>query len=188
MKILIVAGPFISLREPYNGDTEAFVVAHANELVRLGHTVEVIAKDADEKNLFPVIEFRESPLSMKDDSYRACPEWLGQQHYQSLQYGMFDVSAYDVIHYNSSIPEIFAIAALFDIPSVLTLHVPPTDKLVLMYQFFIKHVTVVPVSTSERLTEQWNAVLANDVEHILHGSDIKNTSSAYIKVYDRIVK
>jgi len=68
MKILIVAGPFISLREPYNGGTEAFIVEHANELVRLGHAVDVIAKDADEKNLFQVIEFPESPLSMKDDS------------------------------------------------------------------------------------------------------------------------
>ena len=70
MKILIVAGPFISLREPYNGGTEAFIVELANELVRLGHTVDVIAKDADEKNLFQVIEFLESPFSMKDDSYR----------------------------------------------------------------------------------------------------------------------
>ncbi len=169
MKILIVAGPFISLREPYNGGTEAFIVEHANELVRLGHTVDVIAKDADEKNLFQVIEFYESPFSMKDDSYRACPEWLGQQHYQVLQYGILDVSRYDVIHYNSFIPEVYAVGALFKTPSVLTLHLPPTEKFVLMYKFFIKHAPVIPIGISNRMSEQWKASLGKDVDVILNG-------------------
>lgn len=169
MKILIVAGPFISLREPYNGGTEAFIVEHANELVRLGHTVDVIARDADEKNLFQVIEFHESPLSMKDDSYRACPEWLGQQHYQTLQYGMFDVSRYDVIHYNSFIPEIYGVGALFKIPCVLTLHLPPTEKFVLMYKFFMKNAPVIPIGISKRMSEQWKAFLGKDVDVILNG-------------------
>jgi len=169
MNILLVAGPFISLREPYNGGTEAFIVEHANELVRLGHTVDVIAKDADEKNLFQVIEFQESSLSMKDDSYRPCPEWLGQQHYQTLQYGLFDVSGYDVIHYNSFIPEIYAVGALHKIPSVLTLHLPPTEKFVLMYTFFIKHAPILPIGISKRMSEQWTAFLGNDVDVILNG-------------------
>ncbi|RZK35435.1 MAG: glycosyltransferase [Hymenobacter sp.] len=169
MKILLFAGPFISLREPYNGGTEAFIVEHANELVRLGHTVDVIAKDADEKNLFQVIEFHESPLSMKDDSYRPTSELLGQQHYQTLQYGMFDVSSYDVIHYNSFIPEIYAVGALFKTPSVLTLHLPPTEKFVLMYKFFIKHAPVLPIGTSNRMSEQWKAFLGRDVDVILNG-------------------
>lgn len=169
MKILLVAGPFISLREPYNGGTEAFTVELANELVRLGHTVDVIAKDADEKNLFQVIEFHESPLSMKDDSYRARPEWLGQQHYQTLQYGTFDVSRYDVIHYNSFIPEIYAVGALHKIPSVLTLHLPPTEKFVLMYKFFMKHAPVLPIGISNRMSEQWKAFLGRDVDVILNG-------------------
>jgi glycosyltransferase involved in cell wall biosynthesis len=173
MKILLVAGPFISLREPYNGGTEAFIVEHANELVRLGHTVDVIAKDADEKNLFQVIEFQESPLSMKDDSYRPCPESLGQQHYQTLQYGMFDVSCYDVIHYNSFIPEIYAVGALFKTPGVLTLHLPPTEKFVLMYKFFIKHAPVLPIGISKRMSEQWKSFLGKDVEVILNGISIE---------------
>lgn len=169
MKILIVAGPFISLREPYNGGTEAFIVEHANELVRLGHTVDVVAKDADEKNLFQVIEFHESPLSMKDNSYRATPETLGQQHYQTLQYGMLDVSCYDVIHYNSFIPEIYAVGALFKTPAVLTLHLPPTEKFVLMYKFFLKHAPVLPVGISERMSEKWKGFLGTDVDLILNG-------------------
>ncbi len=173
MKILIVAGPFISLREPYKGGTEAFIVEHANELVRLGHTVDVIAKEADEKNLFQIIEFPESPLSMKDDSYRPCSEETGQQHYQTLQYSMFDVSSYDVIHYNSFIPEIYAVGALFKIPSVLTLHLPPTEKFVLMYKFFIKHAPVVPIGISERMSEQWKPHLGQDVEVILNGIPIQ---------------
>lgn len=169
MKILLVAGPFISLREPYNGGTEAFIVELANELVRLGHTVDVIAKDADEKNLFQVIEFHESPLSMKDDSYRPTSEWLGQQHYQTLQYGLFDVGRYEVIHYNSFIPEIYSVGALHKIPSVLTLHLPPTEKFVLMYQFFMKHAPAVPIGISARMSEQWKAALGNDVDVILNG-------------------
>ncbi|GAB3753774.1 glycosyltransferase [Spirosoma pomorum] len=169
MKILLVAGPFISLREPYNGGTEAFIVELANELVRLGHTVDVIAKDADEKNLFQVIEFQESPLSMKDDSYRPTPELLGQQHYQTLQYGLFDVSSYDVIHYNSFIPEIYSAGALHKIPGVLTLHLPPTEKFVLMYTFFMKHAPVVPIGISARMSEQWRAALGNDVDVVLNG-------------------
>ena len=176
MKILLIAGPFISLREPYNGGTEAFIVEHANTLVRLGHTVDVIAKDADEKNLFQVIEFHESPLSMKDDSYRPCSEPLGQKHYQTLQYGMFDVSLYDVIHYNSFIPEIYAVGALHQIPSVLTLHLPPTEKFVLMYQFFIKHANVVPIGISNRMSEKWKAFLGKNVDVILNGISLDKWS------------
>ncbi|WP_342645548.1 glycosyltransferase [Mucilaginibacter sp. CSA2-8R] len=194
MKILIVAGPFVSLREPYNGGTEAFIVEHANELVRLGHTVDVIAKDADEKNLFQVIEFAESPLSMKDNSYRPCTEERGQQHYQSLQYGAFDVSSYDVIHYNSYIPEIYAIGALFKTPGVLTLHLPPTERFILMYKFFIKHAPVVPIGISGRMSEQWGTFLGRDVEVILNGIPIErwklNTRNAegYLLWSGRIAK
>lgn len=173
MKILIVAGPFISLREPYNGGTEAFVVEHANELVRLGHTVDVIAKDADEKNLFQVIEFPESPLSMKDDSYRPCSEELGQQYYQTLQYSMFDVSCYDVIHYNSFIPEIYAVGALFKTPSILTLHLPPLEKFVLVYQFFLKHAPALSVTVSGRMSKQWQPLLGKEVEVILIGTSLQ---------------
>ena len=173
MKILIVAGPFISLREPYNGGTEAFVVEHANELVRLGHTVDVIAKDADEKNLFQVIEFHESLFSMKDDSYRPCSEVEGQQHYQTLQYGVLDVDSYDVIQYNSFIPEIYAVGALHKTPCVLTLHLPPSEKFVLMYQFFKKHAPVLPIGISKRMSEQWKTFLGKDLEVILNGIPIE---------------
>lgn len=169
MKILIVAGPFITLREPYNGGTEAFIVEHANELVRLGHTVDVIAKDADEKNLFQVIEFKESPLSMKDDSFRACSEELGQQHFQTFQLSMFDVSCYDVIHYNSFVPEIYAFGALFKTPSVLTLHLPPTEKFALMYKFFVKHAPVLPIGISERMSNQWDPIFGKKVKVVLNG-------------------
>ncbi|TWR25897.1 glycosyltransferase family 4 protein [Mucilaginibacter pallidiroseus] len=169
MKILIVAGPFVSLREPYNGGTEAFIIEHANQLVKLGHDVDVIAKDADEKNLFQVIAFPESPLSMKDDSYRPVTEEKGQQNFQSLQYGIFDVSVYDVIHYNSYIPEIYAIGALFNKPAVLTLHLPPTERFVLMYKFFIKHAPVTPIAISNRMSQQWQKALGRDLEVVLNG-------------------
>ena len=173
MKILIIAGPFISLREPYNGGTEAFIAEHANELVRLGHTVDVIAKDADEKNLFQVIEFHESPLSMKDNSYRPCTEQTGQQHYQTLQLSMLDISSYDLIHYNSFIQEIYSVGSLLKKPSVLTLHLPPTKKFALMYQFFAKHAQVYPIGISNRMSEHWKPIFGNDVAIILNGIPIQ---------------
>lgn len=173
MNILIVAGPFITLREPYNGGTEAFIVEHANELVGLGHTVDVIAKDADENNLFQVIEFHESELSMKDNSFRACSESLGQQHFQTLQFGLMDVSIYDVIHYNSFIPEIYSVGALHQIPSVLTLHLPPTEKFILMYNFFVKHTPVIPIGISERMTQQWKPYIDKEIQVILNGIPLR---------------
>ena len=169
MKILLVTGPFISLREPFSGSTESFVVDHANELVRLGHTVNVIAKDTDERNSFQVIEFHESPLSMKDNSYRACSELLGQQHYQTLQFGMLDVTSYDIVHYNSFIPEIYGVGALLKLPAVLTLHLPPTEKLALMYRFFAKHAQVVPVAISAGMSEQWQPNFEQEVPMIPNG-------------------
>ncbi|WP_316796514.1 glycosyltransferase [Pedobacter agri] len=195
MKILLVAGPFITLREPYNGGTEAFIVAHANQLVLLGHSVDVIAKDADEKNLFQVIEFSQSPLSMKDDAYRPCAEWLGQQHYQSLQFGMFDVGNYDIIHYNSFIPEIYAVGALFKIPSILTLHLPPTKKFELIYKFFVKHAPALPIAISKRMSERWEPSLGKDIEVILNGIDLdqwkmydRNSEEGYLLWSGRITK
>ena len=194
MNILIVAGPFISLREPYNGGTEAFIVEHANELVRLGHEVDIIAKNADEKNLFQVIEFKESVLSMKDQSYRACSEELGQQHFQTLQFGKFDVSIYDVIHYNSFIPEIYSVGALSKTPSVLTLHLPPSEKFALMYQFFVKHAPVLPIAISERMSLRWKPVFGLDVEVILNGIPLnkwkfnERKSDGYLLWSGRIAK
>ena len=194
MKILLVAGPFISLREPYNGGTEAFIVEHGNELVRMGHTVDVIAKDADEINLFQIIEFRESPLSMKDESYRPCPEWLGQQQYQSFQLGVMDVSSYDVIHYNSFIPEIYAVGALLKIPGVLTFHLPVSEKFALMYKFFLNHAPVIPIGISERMAEQWKVTLGKDVKVILNGVPLqkwklhKRNANGYLLWSGRITR
>lgn len=194
MKILIVAGPFISLREPYNGGTEAFIVEHANELVRMGHAVDIIAKDADEKNLFQIIEFNESPLSMKDNSYRPCTEALGQQHYQTLLFGMLDVSSYDVIHYNSFIPEIYSVGALLKTPAVLTLHLPPTEKFALMYKFFTNHAPVLPIGISKRMSKQWEPILGKEVEVILNGIPLdqwelnKRNSEGYLLWCGRIAK
>lgn len=171
MKILIVAGPFISLREPFQGGTEAFVTGLANALIRFGHKVDVLAKDADEKNLFKVITFNESPLSMKDNSFRACTEERGQQHFQCLQLAKIDEKGYDILHYNSFIPEIYTVAPLLKTPSLLTLHLPPTEKFMLMYQFFIKHSDALPVAVSSRVGRQWGTVLGQNVPVILNGID-----------------
>ncbi|WP_316757560.1 glycosyltransferase [Pedobacter aquatilis] len=194
MKILIVAGPFISLREPYNGGTEAFIVAHANQLVCMGHEVDVIARDADERNLFNVIEFPESQLRMKDDAFRPTSEIAAQQHYQSLQFGTFDTSAYQVIHYNSFIPEIYAVGSLIKTPSVLTLHLPPDEKFVLMYKFFLKHANVLPIGISARMSEQWETSLKQKVDVILNGIELdkwqlkSKKSSGYLLWSGRIAK
>ncbi|TMP20145.1 glycosyltransferase family 4 protein [Pseudoalteromonas sp. S2893] len=67
MRILMVASPIVSLRQPFKGGTEAFVANLANALCKKGHTVDVLCKDADEENEFNILQLDESPLRMKDN-------------------------------------------------------------------------------------------------------------------------
>lgn len=169
MKILFVTGPFVSLREPYAGGTESFVVDLANALTQQGHTVDVIAQDTDEKNAFTTIGFPESVLSMKDNAYRPSTEIEGQRYYQSLQFGSFDVGQYDVIHYHSYIPEIYEMGTLHKKPNVLTLHVPPMERFEIMYRLFVKQTSAAAVAISQRMRQQWEAKLSAPIQTITNG-------------------
>jgi glycosyltransferase involved in cell wall biosynthesis len=168
MKILLVTAPFVSVREPFNGGTETFVVSLANELVSRGHQVDVLAKDADERNSFRLLEFTSSPLTMESTAYE---EVIGQQHYMAFTYGMMDVSVYDVIHYNSYVPEIYEMGLLHNKPSLITLHLGINQKLGPVYELFCKQTGAIPVSISERIKDAWESELQATSPIIHNGID-----------------
>jgi glycosyltransferase involved in cell wall biosynthesis len=166
----------------------------SNELVRKGHTVDVIAKDTDEQNLFRVVQFNESHFSMKDESYRPTSEERGQQNYQSLQYGLFDTSQYDVIHYNSYVPEMYEMGALHDVPSVVTLRLPPFKKFKILYRLFVKNKGATAVAISSRMQKQWQNVLNTHPVTILNGIELdrwplrEKSQNGYLLWSGRIAK
>ncbi|MBE7174505.1 MAG: hypothetical protein INR73_28295, partial [Williamsia sp.] len=55
LNILLVSGPSISLKEPYNSGIEAFIVSLAGQLVDEGHTVDVVAGEAEADVSFKLI-------------------------------------------------------------------------------------------------------------------------------------
>jgi len=166
----MVAGPVVSLRQPYNGGTEPFIVELSNYFVEHGHSVDVIAKDAEERDKFQLIEFSESPMSMKDDIH---PEWRGQEYYRMFQYGLMNVEKYDVIHYNSFMPEIYAMGSFFSKPSVLTLHLPLSEKFKTTYGLFMKQAHPTCVAVSDRLQKEWQPYIGGSVEVINNGVNLE---------------
>lgn len=162
----MVTSPVTSLREPFDGGTESFVVGLANELVAMGHTVDIVAKEAEEQNLFQRIEFSESPMSMKDAVHS---EWVGQNTYRALQLGLIDPSRYDVIHYNSFMEEILDAGSLLKMPSVLTLHLPLQPKFAVMYGLFAKRMNATCVAVSSRVYDQWKNEITSPIEIIPNG-------------------
>lgn len=156
MKILLVTDPMVSLIQPYQGGTEAFTVELAQALVHQGHVVDIVASKGDELMPFQVKEFEESPYSMRDDIHS---EYEGQQTYKLLQYGMVDISSYDIVHYHSFNPTIYEMGSLHSNPSIVTLHIPPNDELTVALQLFNKRSRPTFVAISERMRQVWEPLL-----------------------------
>ena len=96
MNILLVSGPDISLKEPYNSGIEAFMVSFANQLVDEGHVVDVIAQEADANTKFTLINPFTNSTSEQPD-----------KHSEELrEFKTIDVNSYDVIHYNMFYPHL----------------------------------------------------------------------------------
>jgi UDP-glucose:tetrahydrobiopterin glucosyltransferase len=63
MKVLLVSGSDILLKEPYNSGIEAFMVSLANQLIDEGHNVHVVDEEAEPNPNFTLINpFQASPL------------------------------------------------------------------------------------------------------------------------------
>jgi len=166
MRILMVASPIVSLRQPFKGGTEAFIAHLSNELCRRGHTVDVLCKDADEENEFNILQLDESPLRMKDN---ITTEEEGQKLYQAAQFALIDNSYYDVVHYHSYYHALYDVALLHDIKSIITLHTPVTPRLGLIHKLHKARSEHRYIGVSNRLCDEWEAQLGSAIKVISNG-------------------
>lgn len=169
MNILLVASPVVSLRRPFKGGTESFITRLANKLISLGHSVDVLALEADEIDSFQTIFLDESPFSLKDAIHSE--EW-GQKMFKAMQFALMDLERYDLIHFNSYLPLLYDIASLRDIPTVVTLHTPLDDRFGLLHSLHSKRSPKTRyVAVSERLKLDWEQHIASSIAVIANGID-----------------
>ncbi|HEV7382441.1 MAG TPA: glycosyltransferase [Dyadobacter sp.] len=164
MNILLVSGPGISLKEPYNSGIEAFMVSFANQLVEKGHAVDVVANDADASAKFTVV----NPFNA---SNTAEPDFL-QGLKEKREFSNLDVSPYDLIHYNMFYPHLLQAGVHFNKTSFLTLHSPPEQKRITAYKNLLQESDITLVAVSERIKMQWDQALGIDMPLINNGIDM----------------
>ncbi|MCF2488654.1 glycosyltransferase [Dyadobacter sp. CY347] len=164
MNILLVSGPGISLKEPYNSGIEAFIVSFANQLVEEGHAVDVVAEQAEASAGFTLV----NPFTAFSSEEPDLSKLLKEKH----QFGNLDVNAYDVIHYNMFYPHLLQAGLLFNKPSVLTLHSPADSNRISAYQKLSQQSDVTFVAISERIKQQWDRALDMDMPLINNGIDM----------------
>jgi len=164
MNILLVAGPGISLKEPYNSGIEAFIVSFANQLVDEGHVVDVIADEAEASAKFVLINPFTSFYFEESNFFRRFKE--------ERQFKNLDVDSYDVIHYNMFYPHLLEAGLHFNKTSFLTLHSPADEKRISAYQKLLQQSDVTFVAISERVKRQWDQALDMDMPLINNGIDM----------------
>jgi UDP-glucose:tetrahydrobiopterin glucosyltransferase len=164
MNILLVTGPGISLKEPYNSGIEAFIVSIANELVVEGHMVDVIAKEAEANATFNVLDPFTSINPEQSDAFKLSEE---QRQFKNLH-----VDSYDVIHYNMFYPHLLEAGLHFNKTSFLTLHSPADEKRIAAYKEFSEQSNLRFVAISERTKRQWDSALGIDMPLINNGIEM----------------
>lgn len=164
MNILLVSGPGISLKEPYNSGIEAFIVSFANQLVEKGHTVDVVANEAEASAKFMLVNPFRASFSAKPNFLKRFKE---KQKFKNL-----DVGSYDVIHYNMFYPHLLEAGLHFNKTSFLTLHSPADEKRISAYKKLSQQSDVTFVAISERVKQQWDQALGIDMPLINNGIDM----------------
>ena len=177
MNILLVSGPGISLKEPYNSGIEAFIVAFANQLVDEGHVVDVIAEEAEASAKFMLVNPFTAFTSEKPAFFKRFKE--------KYQFKHLDVDSYDVIHYNMFYPHLLKAGSHFNKTSFLTLHSPADKKRILAYKKISRRSDVIFVAISERVKHQWDRALGLDMPLIYNGinMDLWPTNSSRGREY-----
>lgn len=161
MTILLVSGPGISLKEPFNSGIEAFMVSFANQLIKAGHVVDVIAAEADANSRFTLINpFTEST----SDSPNAVDCTREERQFAALQ-----IDRYDLIHYNMFYPHLLKAGREFNKPSLLTLHSPADETRVSTYKQLSSDGKLKFVAISKRIKSQWDEALDQDITLINNG-------------------
>ena len=161
MNILLVSGPGISLKEPYNSGIEAFIVSFANQLVDEGHDVDVVAEEAEASAKFRLI----NPFTTSDTAETDFFKHVNEMR----QFRNLDVDLYDVIHYNMFYPHLLEAGLHFNKTSFLTLHSPADEKRISAYKNWSRQRGVTFVAISERIKSQWDRALGTDMPLINNG-------------------
>ncbi|RYE36543.1 MAG: glycosyltransferase [Sphingobacteriaceae bacterium] len=161
MNILLVSGPGISLKEPYNSGIEAFIVSLASQLVDEGHVVDVVAGEAESGVKFTLVNPFTASSSDKPGFFKRFKE--------KRQFKNLDVNSYDVIHYNMFYPHLLKAGLRFNKPSFLTLHSPADRKRISAYKKFSRQSDVTFVAISERVKREWDRALGIDIPLIHNG-------------------
>lgn len=161
MKILLVSGPGISLKEPYNSGIEAFLVSFANQLTKAGHLIDIVAADAEAGANFKLI----TPFNSAKSDH---PGFL-TRILQKGQFKNMDTTTYDVIHFNMFYPHLLEVGLNLNKPMFLTLHSPADQKRVAAYRKLSKRGNIAFVAISERIKEQWDLALNQDIPLINNG-------------------
>ena len=177
MNILLVSGPGISLKEPYNSGIEAFIVSLASQLIKEGHVVDIVAGEAEPGAGFTLIT--PFPGSTTDK-----PNFFTRFN-QKRQFKNLDVDAYDVIHYNMFYPHLLEAGLHFNKPSFLTLHSPADKKRIAVYKKLSKRSDLTFVAISERVKCEWDRALGIDIPLIDNGIDMNRwpTSNSSSREY-----
>ncbi len=161
MNILLVSGPGISLKEPYNSGIEAFIVSLANQLVDGGHVVDVVADEAEAGTKFMLVNPFITFTSKKTNFFKRFKE----KH----QFKNLDVDSYDVIHYNMFYPHLLMAGLHFNKTLFLTLHSPTDKKRISAYKKLSRRSDLIFVAISERVKRQWDRALSMDLPLINNG-------------------
>ncbi|GAB3753782.1 glycosyltransferase [Spirosoma pomorum] len=164
MNILLMTGPGISLKEPYNSGIEAFIVSLANQLIGEGHVVDVVAGEAESGTEFTLVNPFPGSTTDKPNFFKRFNE--------KRQFKNLDVQSYDVIHYNMFYPHLLEAGLYFNKPSFLTLHSPADKKRIAKYKNLSQRTNVTFVAISERVKREWDQALGIDIPLIHNGIDM----------------
>lgn len=161
MNILLVSGPGISLKEPYNSGIEAFIVSFANQLVDQGHAVDVVADEAEDTAKFTLVNPFNASITAEPDFFTRFKE---KQKFKNL-----NVDSYDIIHYNMFYPHLLEAGLHFNKTSFLTLHSPADEERISAYKKISQQSDLTFVAISERIKQQWDRALGVDIPLINNG-------------------
>lgn len=164
MKILLVSGPDISLKEPYDSGIEAFLVSFANQLISDGHKVDVVAYEAENNAKFNLI----NPFSQSSPEQPDISKKLTEQ----MQFKNLDLDTYNVVHYNMFYPHLLEAGQEFNASSFLTLHSPTDDERISVYRKLVRESDLKFIAISGRVKKQWDSALNLDIPLIYNGIDV----------------
>lgn len=166
MKILLVAGPNISLKEPYDSGIEAFIVSFATQLITEGHNVTVVAALCESCAKFKLVNPFSASSSEQSDLERAKEE--------EYQFTKLFTESYDIVHYNMFYPHLLNAGLHIKNNSVLTLHSPPDANRISVYKNLLTTSNIKFVAISTRIKNQYDEALGLKIPLINNGIDLYN--------------